>query len=234
MSFIREVVTGVVENYRRGHRLRKRIDELSAEIAALRQDFGRLHGGSSHTAALNLESPLVWLRLSFITTDELTIRGVKIFHRYVEGAFRYAEDADDAEVDYVILPDPRNGLFLGARVLAAHVLNAVVSESGLNRGVYAIVAGETQGFAAEITGERDVNGYPWRQHLLHEDDAYTHESDPAGIAAPLGRARVGYSQLYDSAITERMEFEAGDLVWIQPMGGEFLIQGFADAEHSLC
>lgn len=234
MSFIREVVTGITENYRRGHRLRKRIDELAAEIAALRQDLGRLHGGSAHLAGLNLDPPLVWLRISFLTTDHMTLRGVRIAHRFEEGAFRFAADEDDAEVDYVILPDPRHGAFRGARVLATHVLNAVVSESGLNRGVYAIVAGETQGFAAEITGERDANGYPWKQLYLHEDDAYTDESVPPGDSSPLGRALVGYSRLYDSAITERIEFESGDHVWIQPMHGIFYIHGFRDAVHAAC
>lgn len=233
MSFIREVVTGITENYRRGHRLRNRIDELAAEIAALRQNLGRLHGGSAHLAALNLDPPLVWARINYMTTDASVVTATRVVQVAIDDAIRWV-DVEEDEMAYRIAASPANGLFVGGRVLLSHALNASLSFAPQLRGYYLIVAGDTQGFAAEITGERDGNGYPWKQLYLHEDDALTSELVPPGSSVALGRALVGYSRLYDTAITERIEFEAGDHVWIQPMHGVFYIHGFRDAVHAAC
>lgn len=252
MIWRRAVKTRILDALRGQRSLRGDIADMQKQIAALQAQLAnRVVGGSSNLAGLGLDPPIVRLRLVGGGGLYGTWGAVRIDVRpgddgeVATPGLMGVYQEDEGDFEYLVEREPHTGDFwAGARVLAVQAWTPAPVGSEPARARYRVLAGETMGFWAEITGAPDSGGfYPWRQVGFGwqtgdpaHPDIYTDTTIPPGEVNPLGKARAMNRHLYDIGITERHEFGAAELVWMwrRSVAGGFVFMGFEEPEYEEC
>lgn len=250
MSWISQVTTNFRIGFGRTRRNRRDIDELRAEIAALRQQLGQLAGGSAHHPGLNLDPPMVWLMITQVSDVGASGRRLNPVKwgstEYTEYAGHTVFELDeDDTVEYLIDIDATMPLFfVGARVLCIHTRLFPQGDYPA-RGLYYPIAGEVFGFWVQL-GEADGSDrYPWKQvspvpTSVPYPRLYTDESEPLGMGTgALGKAEPIEREAYDPAITLRHRAYENRKVFLSqkapPLeGGWFQFHGYEEPEYLVC
>ena len=230
MSLIRRIVTNFDLAFKSTRKLRKDLNDLQLEVSGLRSQISELQGGSAHSPGLNLDSPLIFLKITEIAEVGAAGRRLNIvpwnslpyppenpgdpagpamaYEEFGEHS-AFVVDKDDTQL-YLIETDATMPLvFVGARVLCVNTRLLSQGDEPA-KAHYRPIAGEVFGFYVQL-GDPDGNDrYPWKQvwPISHQveghPDHYTDETEPLGVGmGMLGLAQPFERIAHDTQITVR-------------------------------